>query len=460
MFIFVRKRAIMAKKRGKKNKKRQEKPVDDSIETVTEVASDPEAHIKENGITSVETIEEDISNGNKKKSRKSRKNLFFGIIWLYLLAKLIVTDIDAIIVPNLIGISTISYITLRILVLTGIVIIIWSRIGNKRFWKNLGLFLLFPIYPLGWKIIKNGVWDFPNFAHRHKLDFLLFSYFDLVISFAVKFKTTLIKWIGFLLAVTLMLIFNNPILYLSIAIFAILEISHLYRRWSELFGPIKLFQIKLGHDVTSTPFSEDMIKKSIRKDESKSKKEQQISEMEHLILMREFMGMFDKRVQNIMSSKSYMKSFIIKAFYSIFYAMIIFGAINFCLYKIDPTQYRFTGSPIYFDFFYYSFFTIIPDGTDIEPISYTAKLVKMLGVAVGYGINILIFALYISTNSKKYQENLSKVSIWSTDSNKFIEDYLNKKYGKNPTDGYKWLRKKGSNIEENINAWKKFFRVK
>ena len=405
-----------------------------------------------------------MDNEKKVSKLKILKKPLFLFVWVYFFLRFFITDIDGVYFPEKINISLKLYVLLRLLICSGLIFLIWLYLGNKIFWKNVGLFFLFPIYPFGWQIAKNGFWDFPNFAFRHKLDFLLFSYFDGIISLIVRFKVTLLKWIGFITATVIMISFEGKVLYTSIVLFSILQLSHLYKRWLELFGPVKLFQINMSNVNTSTPFSEYDIAKHIDKSsekKKKNKKEKDFKPMENLILIHQFMQLFDSKVQSILNSKAYMKSFIVKAFYSVVYAMIIFSAINFCLYKIEPNHYKIEITSLgYFDFLFYSFFTIIPDGTNITPLTYASKTIKMLGVLVGYGINILIFALYIGTNSKKFQDNLEKVSVWSSSTNTNLKEYFFKKYGKNPIEGYEWLRNKGSQIESKIEGLRKLFRQK
>lgn len=410
---------------------------------------------------SVDVDSRSLDNEKRPSILHALKKTSFLVIWLYFILRFFITDIDGFFFPEKMNISSKIYILLRLLICSGLILLIWLYLGNKRFWKNVGLFFLFPIYPIGWTLVKNSFWDFPNFAFRYKLDFLLFSYFDAIISLLVRFKITLLKWIGFITATVLMISFDNEVLYFSIALFSILQLSHLYKRWLELFGPVKLFQINLSEFNVSAPFSHDDIANHIDKNSDKNGKNKDFKSMENLILIHQFMKLFDSKVQSTLNSKAYMKSFIVKAFYSVIYAMIVFSAINYCLYQIDSSHYKIELTSLgYFDFLFYSFFTIIPDGTNITPLTYASKTVKMLGVLIGYGINILIFALYIGINSKKFQENLEKVSVWSSNSSTNLTEYFSNKYGKNPIEGYEWLRQKGSQIETTIETLSKLLRQK
>lgn len=402
---------------------------------------------------------------NEWKYKQRIKSILFFVFWLYFLTRLFITDFDLIFVTKHFEIGVIKYFTLRLLIFVLFSTIVWMCLKNKRFWWNILQLSYYPIYPLGFKIVKNLTWNFPNFVHKYKLNFLLFSYFDIIISFFVKFKITLLKVTGFILAIILMKFSGFYSLIISTIIFGLLQIGHIFKRLDELFGPMRIFQIKLDEGLIANPFTKDKVKSFVKKGETKedlkkSKKQLKIKKMEHIILMDMLFKQVDEKVRSLASSKSYMKSFLVKGFYSFIFSMIMFGGINYCVFLIDANNFSYEGDPKYFEFFYYSFFTIFPDGVDIEPVTRTSKSIKMIGVFVGVFINLVIFALYLTINSERYKKNLQQVSIWSDSASNVINSYFIEKYGKEPTEALKWMTSVGSDLEKTLDEARKFFKLK
>ena len=390
---------------------------------------------------------------DKKKRRKRKiKNVFFFFIWIYILSSIFVTNIDTIIISEYNIASTSKYITFKILILSLLFALIWLRIGNKRFWKNVGLFFLYPIYPGAWIFVKNFIWGLPKYLMKKKYYLLLYYYLEIFISFFVQIKTIIIKFSLLVLSFLLMFSLKNNWLYIPIIFFIILQIVHIIKRTKESFSPMKIFKIPIADldDFVNKPTSTEKLDELITEGTNKEKTEEEkkFKEMERYLIINEFADAFNIKLKEIINRRIYMFSFLGKALSSFFIAMIYFGAINFCLYKINPSFYNLNFSPKYFDFFYYSFFTIFPDGTDIEPLSRLAKITRMAGVSVGVIINLLLLTVYLTISNERFKENLSKLSLITDKYTKGIQSHFENKYGCNPTDGLKQLNNFGSEVAD------------
>lgn len=388
----------------------------------------------------------------KKKRRRKVKNLFFFLGWLYILSSIFVTNIDTIIVSEYNIISTTKYITFKFLILLFLLALTWLIIGNKRFWKNIGLFFLFPLYPGFWVLIKNFLWKIPKLLFKRKWHVLLYYYIELLISFFVEIKINIIKLSLFILSILFMYNLSLNWLYIPIVLFIILQTIHIVARFKETFSPLKIFKMPVGDldELLKKPRSTEKLDEFVKEASDKkeiSDEERKYKEMEHYLIVNEFANAFNFKLKEILNSRIYMLSFLGKTLFSFFLAMIYFGAINYCLYKINSNFYKTELDPHYFDFFYYSFFTIFPDGTDIVPISVIAKLTRMTGVSVGIIINLLLLTVYLTISSEKFKENLSKLSTIADNYTKEIHQHFEIKYGCNPADGIKRLNDFGSKID-------------
>ncbi|SHG02020.1 hypothetical protein SAMN05444274_1205 [Mariniphaga anaerophila] len=412
----------------------------------------------------IDSENKEIQPVDKKKIRKRKlKNTFFFVVWIYILSSIFITNIDTIIISEFNIAGTLWYIILKTLILSIIFVLVWLKIGNKRFWKNIGLFFLFPIYPGFWIFIKNFIWGIPKYLLEKKYHILLYYYLELFISFFVKIKTNIFKFSLFVLSFILMFELNSKLLYLPISFLVILQIIHIVERTKESFSPMRIFKMSVGDldDFVKTPNATEKLDEIITEstDSEKSEEEKKYKGMERYLIINEFANAFNFKLKEIINRRIYMFSFLGKALFSFFIAMVYFGAINFCLYKIDPNFYNIDFSPKYFDFFYYSFFTIFPDGTDIEPVSTIAKVTRMAGVSVGVLINLLLLTVYLTISNERFKENLSKLSLITDNYTKGIQNHFEKKYGCNPTDGLKQLNKFGSKIDDILKQVRKHIKT-
>lgn len=393
--------------------------------------------------------------------RKTKiKRLLFGVIWFYFIIRVFITDIDLLLTYKYLSLTPSVYITLRILLTSLIILFIWIKAGNIRFWKNVGSFILYPIYPGATSIVKTLFWSVPKEMIDRKWQSLLYNYIDWTISFFVKFKYTLSKFILFLLAFILLFSLESYFLIIPILIFIILQVAHLYRRYKETFEPIRVFQIKL--DFTSENIQEEFANEKLREKIEKAvgnikdadEEKAFMKQMEHFLLISEFTSAFNTKMKNALNNRSYLKSFLWKAVFSLLISMVFFGGVNYGIYKYDPLNFKIEVGfiPKYFHFFYYSFFTIIPDGTDIEPATNLAKMIRMAGVIVGIFINLLVLAVYFTVSSDKYKENLEKAIKFTDESSKEIRNYFIEKYGHEPTEGINKLKSLGSTIEMTLKS--------
>lgn len=391
-----------------------------------------------------DSLKAELLNLFEKPNRLVR--LIHLLIWIYISSKIFLTDYDLNYFTNTFPVSEMKYIFYRNVMFGISILITWSLIGNKAFYKNVVLFFLFPFYPVLLSFIILFFWKLPAYFIKEKHDFLLYSYIDNLVSLIAKFRLTLIKSMLLLLAFVILMGFENQILWIAVFVFGILQILHLYKRYVETFAPIKVFQIKLSSIKPKNSFSKEKFDKDLERIKPDQESKIEIAQMEYFLMISEFSKLFHRKIQDVLSTKSYFKGFLFKAIYSFFISIVLFGGINYAIYKIDPSNFDFSGEPEYFEFAYYSFFNIFSEGVDISPITRLAKSVRMIGVSVGVIINLLVLAVYFTVRTNRYKENLEYLSKWSIDYSVNVTSYFVEKYGKNPTDGMLLLKSAGSEI--------------
>lgn len=396
---------------------------------------------------------------SKKKLKRRIKNSLFLLMWLYLLTNIFISDFDILIVNSLGVLDLKFYVILRFLIVILILFVVWVIIGNKRFWKNIGLFVIFPIYPSLWFFLKNVFWNIPEFLLYRRWHVLLYYYIESVIKFLYEFKWIQIRTLLFIIGFLIIFIFSSYWLLIPIAIFTYLQFHHIYIRFKQTFSPIRIFKIKVDEyeSVSSKELSPEKIDELISDNVGEnniSDEEEKVKKMERFLLIIELANIFDIKLKEILNNRTYMLSFLGKALFSFFISMVYLGAINFALFKFDPSLFIVGDNAKYFDFFYYSFFTVFPEGTDIEPVGMITKSVRMVGVTIGVVINLLLLTFYIAISNERYKENLGKLSIFAENYSKEISIYFVKKFGYNPSDGLEKLKTFGSNIDNIIQLFR------
>lgn len=333
-----------------------------------------------------ESLKQEIINLFEKPNRLV--TWIHSMIWLYIFHRIFLTDYDLNYFTEIFPISEAKYIFYRNVIFGIVILLVWSFIGNKRFYKSVILFFLFPFYPILLSVLLFLFWKLPAYFIKGKHDFLLYSYIDNLVSLIVRFRLTLIKAMLLLMGFIILMGFEGEILWLAILIFGILQSLHLYKRYVETFAPIKVFQIKLATVKPKNPFNKVKFDNDLENATKNQKGKIEIAQMEYFLMISEFSNLFHRKIQDVLSTKSYLKGFLFKAIYSFFISIILFGGINYAIYKINPSNFQYTGEPKYFEFAYYSFFNIFSEGVDIDPITRLAKSVRMIGVSVGVIINL------------------------------------------------------------------------
>lgn len=407
----------------------------------------------------------------KRKSHVFKKRVVYFLVWLYLLISVSIVTPDVFLIHKYFDVSVLLYSTIRFFFVTLILMLIWVKVGHIRMLKTIGSFLAFPVYPGLWGFFKSVAYYFPKSLVASKSYYFLYVYMEFVVRLVVKFRPTLITVSAFCLG--FIFIVNTSNFYLVVGgmiSLAYSQFHHLRRRWNELFGPLKIFQITMtpikdssGHltlDKIDRQVKEVLTKeKKGANGKKKSKKSLLVKEIEQYVLYNEVLNALDEKLKNVLASQSYLKHLVVRSFYSLLFAVVVFGGINYGLYKISSQNFEITGSPNLFNFMYYSFFTVFSEGVGIEPLTDVAKFIRMAGVLIGAIINFLILAVYFTVVNDKYKENLKGITMWTTSFSSKMNSHMNVKFQRDGEANKDWLLQQGSELAGQINSIRRFFKT-
>jgi len=166
----------MGKKKSKKKSKKQklEKIKNANSEKMKEELVSKNELIPPENILPVKEKKESIVTVNTKpveekpKSKKKgvfsrNKNVLFLLVYFYLFVRIFVTDLDLILVKKQFGVNYSEYIAIRFFLLSIIFFSIWKKLGNKRFWKNIGLFAALPFTQVYGQLLRLRYGNFLDF---------------------------------------------------------------------------------------------------------------------------------------------------------------------------------------------------------------------------------------------------------------------------------------------------------
>lgn len=392
----------------------------------------------------------------RKRIRKLFRNILFSIAWFYICISIFYANPDTMIVMNYNLMDVGAYASIRILLMIFIIMSFWMIVGNKKFWKLIGLFFLFPIYPVLLKTAFIVIFYPLTYLIEIKWYSILYSYIELLAAFFFKFKQLIFRFSLLLLCIFLLVSLPDNFQIITIIMFAILQLMHLISRVNEVKEPFRILQFPVQEieeliKDPNTPSKLDEIISGESKDVSSINEKGRIEQFEVIVLINEFTKIFKLRIKEILTRRTYIMSFVWKYIYSCALAMVYFGAMNYGLFKYSPDQYIVTSNPNYFEFFYYSFFTIFPDTTSIVPVDVLSKILRMTGVFVGVFLNALLFIVFITSNGERFKESLTSLLHSIETYSGEIQSYFMAKHGMSYIAILSILKSAGSQIERFIN---------
>ncbi|MDW7692992.1 hypothetical protein R9C00_10320 [Flammeovirgaceae bacterium SG7u.111] len=413
---------------------------------------------------------EDVIKKKKLKKKNSIiRNGLFLIIWTYIALRVFIGDLEMFYILNYSRESFIQHAILRNLFFTTIVFVYWNIVGNKKFWKNIGLFFLFPFYPFllnSLVFLYYATIYYPiEILFRLGFNSFIYSYLDLIIGSIINFKNKVISAVMFTASVYFIYIGNEYMLIIAIVFLFLLLFGHLNNRFKEVFTPFNILRLPIDLMPSSEDELDDIVNNTFEEKANRKDKKRHTDglkfKLEDHILMHEFINIVNAKIKSILQQRTYAKSFLWKALFSFFYSILIVAIINFALYKFSTDNFKLETNPTFFNFFYYSVYSVFPNGTDIIAQSIYAKSLQIIGVFVGVVIQIIILAISFTISTEKYKESYSLISAYSEKySNKHKEKIL-KKYGLDSiSSAILSLETEGKDVKNQLRIFKKLFGIK
>jgi hypothetical protein len=281
------------------------------------------------------------------------------------------------------------------------------------------------------------VWFLPKLVLTQGKIFLLSNYLSSIVSTIKRFKIRIFYFGLFLFALFLLLITNSNIgRIFSILVFTFFYYRYLFSYVRKSLNPPALFGFNIEKSIDEIIESSEKgmflvnIIQDQKEDEKLSEDEKQNAKLNKLILVDFFISFFKDQLSGFNLKKSFVIAWIYQLFIFFLITLLFYSFVNFELFLIDNHNFKFSGNPSLFDFFYYTIKTIVFGNiNDAIPSSVFAKISEILsfltlGVFVLTGVTSVIFSL----RADRYSDNMKKVTELCIQQNQIINQYIKDKY--------------------------------
>lgn len=339
-------------------------------------------------------------------------------IWLFILTKLFIFDIDTYLLNSYApGVSwLISY---KLILFLSLIIVSWLLLGNSEFGKAFSFILFYPVILLFWSI--------PFSLIKRRRWFLVFTYLSGFISTITNFKKNLILVALFLISSAFILNSNNEFAsYTSAVVLLLISFFILIRKVYFAFTPSSIFAINtktivsfleknnLGEKLLENNSNEGAESKSELIENTEITKIEKSDEIPYkfstLILTNRVLTFLSRKLRRFKESRVYIVFFIISLLFTFAVSVVLFGLINYGIYKLNPASFAISGQSSYFLFLYYSFNALIMNSISaIEPKSFLAMLINMTQIVYGIVLIIILIGIIVSVNTDKYRNDIDEV---------------------------------------------------
>ncbi|HEX9750452.1 MAG TPA: hypothetical protein VGB22_04060 [candidate division Zixibacteria bacterium] len=336
------------------------------------------------------------------------RDLLAATFWTYLITKLFVTDLDALLVNRFIPAQ--SWLTeFKFFILLAVYAALLLIAGVKPVLRWSLYTVLFPIIVLAWK--------FPVFIFKREKWMLSLAMADVAFSFFKSFRFNVVITALFLCSFALALAAASPWLLwpATVVMLATLSVVY-YQRFRVIFKPSGLYQmhIKVFRELRTSASKSFALDESIktlsvdRLDEEQIQK--RVATLQTPVLFNRVCCFVAKKLRDYQNSGLNIMLYGMTILFMIILTTLSFSAINFAVFKINEGLFEFTYDPNYFTFIFYSFNNLLFNSIrDLGPIGMLSQAVSMIQSLFSFSLVAILVTLFFSLRNQRYTEELNEV---------------------------------------------------
>jgi len=361
--------------------------------------------------------------------KKTAREIVAVLFWAYIIIKVFIFDFDVLILNKLLP-NYAWLLDYKFFILLGILAIIFLISKNKQI-ITWSLFILFyPFIVLFWKI--------PSFLFKNKNWNYVFALVDSIVSFFESPKLPFIKAAFFL--ITALIIFlskNTIILWISICITTMILFWEYVQKTTSIFKPPSTYKLytkfirSYGNFIQTNPAvaPSEIIKTSSDDTPEKIEEQKKATHIQQIVLFNRVCIFLAKKIKAYQESKFNVLSYVFGILIIILFTIFSFALINYGLFKINPSNYSYTISPNFFNFFFYSFNGLlsnsIPELVAIKPAS---QVLFMMELSADVFLLVIFVGLVFNIKDQKMVRQIDDLIADLSNEGEEMESYLKSKY--------------------------------
>lgn len=242
-------------------------------------------------------------------------------------------------------------------------------------WYYILAFFLYPFLMLFWFI--------PKTVLSIGKVYLFSSYLSAIFSRLANFKLFIFNTFLFVFVTIFFLtVDSNWIKWISIFAGSYFYILYLFRFLKKAFKVPALFSETIEESVkkfieNKTPDKSIVITSFIvqKEDEKLGLEERREKQIRRTVLANYALELLSRRLNGYRGRQAYIISWIFGAVVFLFASILFFWFLNYQLYKIDSTNFTYTGHHPIFDFLYYTLKTVTYGDIElVKPVSVLARI--------------------------------------------------------------------------------------
>lgn len=298
-------------------------------------------------------------------------------------------------------------------------------------WYYIIAFFLYPFLMLFWFI--------PKTVLSIGKVYLFGSYLSSIFSRLANFKLFLFNSFLFVfVAIFFLTIDSNWVRWVSIIVGSYFYLLYLFRFLKKAFKMPSLFGESVEERVkqfieNKAPAKSLVISSFIvqKEDEKLALEERREKQIRRTVLANYALELLSKRLNGYRGRQAYIVSWIFGALVFLFSSILFFWFLNFQLYKIDSTNFTYSGQYPIFDFLYYTLKTITYGDIDlVKPISVLSRISETSSFfIIGIFILVIVVSIFLSLKQDKMNENVRLTTEMFENENLTLSKYMQDEFG-------------------------------
>lgn len=350
---------------------------------------------------------------SEKKPKESKwvvglREILGGLLWLYLIIKILVYDIDVFIL-NTINPSWTAILNYKFFIIIGLILVLWIILGNKKFSKLIATLLFFPLIFLFWRI--------PKMFWKSKSWVGVFASIGIVFTFISSIKINFIIFALLCFSILVISISNSQFLLISAmgSLFLYL-FYHFSKKFKYAFKPSHIFTIQA--DAVNKHWDKirdnfkiaEEIKESEFDNMNANQKEKWCANLQNALILNRLFFFITSKLRKFQKSRLNIIYYLVSMFFTIILTVVIFSLLNFALYKLDPQAFNSEPKGNFFFFIYYSFNTLFTSSVnDFYPISDFARFLNSFEILFSFVLLAIVFFLFTTIIRDKHNDEINSV---------------------------------------------------